>query len=78
MLFTDYSSAFNTTIPTKFVSKLVDLGLETSICSWIFNFLDGQAPGGENQQSHFLLTDPQHRHTSGLCAQPPPVLPVHL
>ncbi|KAF7640834.1 hypothetical protein LDENG_00010950, partial [Lucifuga dentata] len=36
MLFIGYSSAFNTIIPSKRVSKLVDLGLETSICSWIF------------------------------------------
>ncbi|KAF7646965.1 hypothetical protein LDENG_00179550 [Lucifuga dentata] len=42
MLFIDYSSAFNTIIPTKLISKLADLGLETSICSWIFDFLMGR------------------------------------
>ncbi|KAF7657612.1 hypothetical protein LDENG_00025020, partial [Lucifuga dentata] len=37
-----YSSAFNTIIPSKLISKLIDLGLETSICSWIFDFLTGR------------------------------------
>lgn len=39
VLFIDYSSAFNTIIPSKLFTKLVDLGLEASICSWIFDFL---------------------------------------
>lgn len=36
MLFVDYSSAFNTIVPSKLKRKLQDLG---SLCSWIFNFL---------------------------------------
>uniref|UniRef100_A0A669B6E2 Reverse transcriptase domain-containing protein n=1 Tax=Oreochromis niloticus TaxID=8128 RepID=A0A669B6E2_ORENI len=39
MLFIDYSSAFNTIIPSKLATKLVDLGLGTPICRWILNFL---------------------------------------
>uniref|UniRef100_A0A8C6L2U8 Reverse transcriptase domain-containing protein n=1 Tax=Nothobranchius furzeri TaxID=105023 RepID=A0A8C6L2U8_NOTFU len=39
MLFMDYSSAFNTIIPSKLATKLVDLGLGTPICRWILNFL---------------------------------------
>ena len=33
MLFIDYSSAFNTIIPSELISMLVDFRLETSICS---------------------------------------------
>ncbi|KAK1786583.1 hypothetical protein P4O66_003028 [Electrophorus voltai] len=39
MLFVDYSSAFNTIIPSLLTTKLEDLGLHTSLCNWIANFL---------------------------------------
>ncbi|KAK1792027.1 hypothetical protein P4O66_001757 [Electrophorus voltai] len=39
MLFVDYSSAFNTIIPSLLTTKLGDLGLHTSLCEWISNFL---------------------------------------
>ncbi|KAK1803206.1 hypothetical protein P4O66_021721, partial [Electrophorus voltai] len=39
MLFIDYSSAFNTIIPSLLTTKLEDLGLHTSPCDWISNFL---------------------------------------
>ena len=39
MLFIDYSSAFNTIIPSKLFTKLTALGLEKSICCWILDFL---------------------------------------
>ncbi|KAK1804869.1 hypothetical protein P4O66_019133 [Electrophorus voltai] len=39
MLFVDYSSAFNTIIPSLLTTKLEDLGLHTSLCNWISNFL---------------------------------------
>ncbi|KAM7379021.1 hypothetical protein PAMP_017842 [Pampus punctatissimus] len=39
MLFIDFSSAFNTIIPSKLVSKLCDLGINTSLCNWILDFL---------------------------------------
>ena len=42
MLFIDYSSAFNTIIPSRLVSKLGDLGLSASLCKWILNFLTGR------------------------------------
>jgi gmma-aminobutyric acid receptor subunit gamma/cGMP-dependent protein kinase 2 len=35
MLFIDYSSAFN----TKIITKLRILGLNTSLCKWILDFL---------------------------------------
>ena len=39
MLFIDYSSAFNTVLPTKLAEKLLILGLMPSLCSWVLNFL---------------------------------------
>jgi hypothetical protein len=35
MLFIDYSSAFNTIVPSKLINKLRTLGLNTSLCNWI-------------------------------------------
>ncbi len=42
LLFTDYSSAFNTIVPSKLASKLTDLGLNSSLCDWIQDFLTGR------------------------------------
>ncbi|KAK1792591.1 hypothetical protein P4O66_012526 [Electrophorus voltai] len=39
MLFVNYSSAFNTIIPSLLTTKFEDLGLHTSLCEWISNFL---------------------------------------
>ncbi len=39
LLFIDNSSAFNTIVPTKLAVKLSDLGLNTSLCDWIQDFL---------------------------------------
>jgi hypothetical protein len=44
MLFIDYSSAFNTIVPTKLITKLKTLGLNTSLFNWILDFLTGR-PG---------------------------------
>uniref|UniRef100_A0A8C7Q6V0 Reverse transcriptase domain-containing protein n=1 Tax=Oncorhynchus mykiss TaxID=8022 RepID=A0A8C7Q6V0_ONCMY len=41
MLFIDYSSAFNTIVPSKLITKLRTLGLNTSLCNWILDFLTG-------------------------------------
>jgi hypothetical protein len=38
MLFIDYSSAFNTIVPSKLITIL---GLNTSLCNWIQDFLKG-------------------------------------
>ena len=42
MLFIDYSSAFKTIVPTKLITKLRTLGLNTSLCNWILDFLTGR------------------------------------
>uniref|UniRef100_A0AAY4BNL9 Reverse transcriptase domain-containing protein n=1 Tax=Denticeps clupeoides TaxID=299321 RepID=A0AAY4BNL9_9TELE len=39
MLFVDFSSAFNTVIPSKLISKLRALDINTSLCNWIMDFL---------------------------------------
>ena len=39
MLFVDYSSAFNTIIPSILDEKLRNLGLHPAMCNWILNFL---------------------------------------
>jgi gmma-aminobutyric acid receptor subunit gamma len=41
MLFIDYRSAFNTIAPTKLITKPRTLGLNTSLCNWILDFLMG-------------------------------------
>ena len=41
MLFIDYSSAFHTIVPTKLITKLRTLGLNTSLCNWILDFPKG-------------------------------------
>jgi hypothetical protein len=38
----DYSSAFNTIVPSKLVTQLRSLGLNTSLCNWILDFLTGR------------------------------------
>ena len=42
MLFIDYSSAFNTLVPSKLINKLRTLGLNTSLCYWILDILTGR------------------------------------
>jgi hypothetical protein len=42
MLFTDYNSALNTIFPSKLITKLGTLGLNTFLCSWILGFLIGR------------------------------------
>ena len=43
MLFIDYSSAFNTIIPSKLYMKLTDLGLCCQLCNWIYDFLSDRS-----------------------------------
>ena len=42
MLFIDDSSAFNTIVPSKLITKVRTLGLNTSLCNWILAFLTGR------------------------------------
>ncbi|KAI5606905.1 gastrula zinc finger protein XlCGF28.1-like [Silurus asotus] len=43
MLFIDFSSAFNTIIHQHLIEKLSLLGLNTSLCNWILDFLTGNS-----------------------------------
>ncbi|KAK3506912.1 hypothetical protein QTP70_031181 [Hemibagrus guttatus] len=42
MFFIDFNSAFNTIIPQHLTEKLNLLGLNTSLCNWILDFLTGR------------------------------------
>ncbi|KAI4881461.1 hypothetical protein NFI96_000613 [Prochilodus magdalenae] len=39
MLFVDFTSAFNTMIPQTLTDKLYSLGLRSSLCNWVLDFL---------------------------------------
>ena len=43
MLFIDYSSAFSTIVLSKLITMLRTLGLNTSLCNWILDFLTGHS-----------------------------------
>jgi hypothetical protein len=72
MLFIDYNSAFNTIVPSKPINKLRTLGLNTSLCNWILDFLMGHPQVvrvGNNTSTMLILNTGS--------TQSPPVLPVH-
>ncbi len=59
MLFIDFSSAFNTIIPQQLILKLNLLGLNTSLCNWILDFLTARpqsVPVGRNTSSTTTLS----------------------
>ncbi|KAL2102811.1 hypothetical protein ACEWY4_001979 [Coilia grayii] len=39
MLFIDFSSAFNAVFPHHLVNKLSEIGISTSLCNWLLDFL---------------------------------------
>ena len=64
MLFIDYSSIFNTTVPSKLINKLRTLGLNISLCNWILDFLTSRPQAvrvGNNRSATLILNpgDPQ-------------------
>ena len=76
MLLFDYSSVFNTIVPSKVITKLRTLGLNTSLCNWILDFLtvcpQVVRVGNNTSATLILNTGP-----SGVRAQSRPVLTVH-
>jgi hypothetical protein len=77
MLFIDYISAFNTIVPSKLINKLRTLGLNTTLCNWILDFLTGhpQVVRLDNNTSAMLILNtgaPQ-----GCMLSPLLVLPVY-
>ncbi|KAI3354448.1 hypothetical protein L3Q82_018507 [Scortum barcoo] len=77
MLFVDFSSAFNTVIPDKLILKLHNLGTALIAVPLDQRLPHQQASGGENRGQHILYTGPEHRHTTGLRAQPSPLHSLH-
>ena len=67
MLCIDYSSAFNTILPSKLINKLRTLGLNTSRCNWILDFLMSR-PQVVSVCNNICHADPQHGGPSGLRA----------
>jgi gmma-aminobutyric acid receptor subunit gamma/cGMP-dependent protein kinase 2 len=41
MLFIDYSSAFNTIVPSKLIIKFEALGVNPSLCNWVLDIMTG-------------------------------------
>ncbi|KAK3525499.1 hypothetical protein QTP86_032837, partial [Hemibagrus guttatus] len=59
----NFCSAFNTIIPQHLIEKLSLLGLNSTLCNWILDFLTGRP---QLVQHHHT----EHWSPSGLCAQP--------
>ncbi len=77
LLFIDYSSAFNTIVPTKLTNKLTGLGLNTSLCDWIQDFLTGRPQVVKVGQLHLKLHHPERRSPAGLRSESPAILSLH-
>jgi hypothetical protein len=66
------SSAFNTIVPSKLITKLRTLGLNTSLCNWILDFLKGRpqvVPQGQ-VRTHPERLSSTHGHLRGACSVP--------
>ncbi len=72
LLFIDYSSAFNTIVPTNLAVKLSDLVLNTSLCDWIQDFLTSRS-----RPVHLQLHHPECRSPTWLYLEPPVLLSIH-
>ncbi|XP_028832433.1 uncharacterized protein LOC114788240 [Denticeps clupeoides] len=74
-LFVDFSSAFNTVIPSKLIQKLRALGLSATLCNWVLDFLTNRRQHvriGKNTSTTMILNTgtPQG-------SEPNAVLPVY-
>jgi len=76
LLFIDYSLAFNTIIPSKLTSKLLNLGLNSLLCNWIQDILLHRSQvvevGWFTSHHH-----PERRSATGLCSESPTLLSLH-
>ena len=77
MLFVDYSSAFNTIIPARLDTKLRDLGLHPTMCSWIFLLFVRPEASSKDGKHEVGTPDPQHRSSTRLCVEPSFIFTVH-
>jgi hypothetical protein len=58
MLFIDFSSAFNTIVPSKLIIKFGALGLNPALCNWVLDFLMGRpqvVKAGHNMSTLLFL-----------------------
>ncbi len=71
MLFSDFCSAFSTIIPSKLMTKLSYLGINTSLCNWILDFLTNRSqsvnldslhlqPSPSTRRAQSIVTDASH------------------
>lgn len=72
LLFVDFTSAFNTMIPQTPVNKLLMLGLSSSLCNWVLDFL------ANNPQCFLIYHRLQLWLPSGLYAWSPPVCNAYI
>ncbi|KAK3547969.1 hypothetical protein QTP70_001637 [Hemibagrus guttatus] len=77
MLFIDFSSAFNTIMPQHMTEKLRLLGINTSLCNWILDFLTGRPQSIQDREQHLQHHHTEHWSPSGLRAQSTAVHPAH-
>ncbi len=77
LLFIYYNSAFNTIVPIKLAVKLTDLGLNSSLCDWIHDFLTCRPQVVKMGPIHLQLHHPEHRSPTGLCPESPVLLSLH-
>jgi hypothetical protein len=64
MLFINYSSVFNILVTSKLITKLRTLGLNTSLCNWILDFLTGCPQAvkvGNNISATLILNTEAHQ-----------------
>ncbi|KAI3364916.1 hypothetical protein L3Q82_001098 [Scortum barcoo] len=73
MLFVDFSSSLQHSDPGQADTEAPQPGTARIIAVPLDQELHQQASGGENRGQHILYTGPEHRHTTGLRAQPSPL-----
>ncbi|KAI3375845.1 hypothetical protein L3Q82_004120 [Scortum barcoo] len=77
MLFVDFSSAVQHSDPGQADTEAPQPGTALIAVPLDQGLPHQQASGGENRGQHILYTGPEHRHTTGLCAQPSPLHSLH-
>ncbi|KAI4893871.1 hypothetical protein NFI96_021222, partial [Prochilodus magdalenae] len=78
MLFVDFTSAFNTMIPQTLTDKLSSLGLRSSLCNWVLDFLTNRPQSVRIHNLSSSTTILSTGSPSGLCVEPPLVHAAHI
>ncbi|KAI3363767.1 hypothetical protein L3Q82_001381 [Scortum barcoo] len=77
MLFVGFSSAFQHSDPGQADTEASQPGMPSLLYHWIRDFLTNRPQVLRNRGQHILYTGPEHRHTTGLRAQPSPLHSLH-